>query len=101
MADTAYQSKANEDFLSDRGKRSQIHRRKPAGKPMPQRTAKANAKKSMVRTKVEQVYAQQKDRLKLTIRSIGLKRAEATIVMANIAYNLGRWRWWQTRTASA
>jgi IS5 family transposase len=100
-ADTAYQSKANEDFLSDRGKRSQIHRRKPAGKPMPQRTARANAKKSMVRAKVEHVFAQQKDRMKLTIRSIGIKRAEATIVMANIAYNLGRWRWFEGRTASA
>jgi len=100
-ADTAYRSKANEDFLSDRGKRSQIHRRKPAGKPMPQRTAKANAKKSMVRAKVEHVFAQQKARMKLTIRSIGLKRAEATIVMANIAYNLGRWRWFEGRTASA
>jgi transposase, IS5 family len=100
-ADTAYQSKANEDFLADRGKRSQIHRRKPAGKPMPQRTAKANARKSAVRAKVEHVFAQQKDRMKLTIRSIGIKRAEATIVMANLAYNLGRWRWWETRTAFA
>ena len=30
-----------------------------------------------------------------------LKRAEATIIMANIAYNMGRWRWWEGRTASA
>lgn len=100
-ADTAYRSKANEEFLADRGKRSQIHRKKPQGKPMPRRTAKANAKKSEVRAKVEHVFAQQKHRMKLTIRSIGIKRAEATIVMANIAYNLGRWRWWEGRTASA
>ena len=39
--------------------------------------------------------------MKLTIRSIGLKRAEATIIMANIAYNMGRWRWFEGRIASA
>lgn len=100
-ADTAYRSKANEDYLADRGKRSQIHRRKPAGKPMPKRTAKANAKKSAVRATVEHVFAQQKQRMKLTIRSIGIKRAAATIGMANIAYNLMRWRWWETRAAPA
>lgn len=100
-ADTAYRSKANEDFLADRGKRSQIHRRKPAGRPMAKRTAKANARKSAVRATVEHVFAQQKHRMKLTIRCIGIKRAEATIIMANIAYNLGRWRWWEGRTLPA
>ncbi len=34
-ADTAYRSKANEQHLADNGLRSQIHRKKPAGKPMP------------------------------------------------------------------
>jgi IS5 family transposase len=100
-ADTAYRSKTNEDYLADRGKRSQIHRRKPTGKPMPKRTAKANARKSKVRAKIEHVFARQKHRMKLTIRGIGIKRAEATIMMANIAYNLGRWRWWETRAAPA
>jgi transposase, IS5 family len=99
-ADTAYRSKANEDYLGDRGKTSRIHRKKLAGKPMPKRTARANTKKSAVRATVEHVFAQQKERMKLMIRSIGIRRAEATIFMANIAYNLGRWRWWQGRTAS-
>jgi hypothetical protein len=35
--------------------------------------------------------------MKLTIRSIGIKRAEATVIMANIAYNMGRWRSWEGR----
>lgn len=100
-ADSAYRSKANADFLSHRGKTSRIHRTKPAGKPMPQRTAKANARKSKVRARVEHVFAQQKERMNLAIRSIGLKRAEATVIMANIAYNMGRWRWWEGRAASA
>ena len=100
-ADTAYRSAANEKFLSDRGKVSRIHRKKPSSKPMPRRTAKANARRSKVRARVEHVFAQQKERMKLFIRSVGIKRARATVTMANIAYNLGRWRWWETRTASA
>ena len=100
-ADTAYRSQANEDFLADCGKTSRIHRKKPRGRLMAERTAKANARKSAVRAGVEHVFAQQKDRMKLFIRSIGIKRAEATIVMTNIAYNLGRWRWWQARAAPA
>jgi hypothetical protein len=52
---------------------------------MSKRTAKANARKSKIRASVEHVFAQQKDRMKLTIRSVGIKRAEATITMANIA----------------
>jgi len=39
--------------------------------------------------------------MNLTVRSIDIKRAEAAIIMANIAYNLGRWRYWLGRTASA
>jgi transposase, IS5 family len=100
-ADTAYRSQANEDFLADRGKTSRIHRRKPAGKPLPKHTARANARKSAIRARVEHVFAEQKARMNLMIRSIGIKRAEATIVMANIAYNLGRWRWWQGRAVPA
>ena len=38
-ADTAYRSQANEQFLAGRLLRSQIHRKKPKGKPMPRRTA--------------------------------------------------------------
>ena len=100
-ADTAYRSQANEVFLADAGKTSQIHRRKPKGKPMPKHTARANAKKSKVRARVEHVFAQQKERMNLMVRSVGIKRAEATITMANIAYNLGQWRWWHGRTVSA
>ena len=45
-----------------------------------------------MRARIEHVFAQQENRMNLTIRSIGIKRAEATIIMANIAYNMGRWR---------
>ena len=89
-ADTAYRSQANEKWLKRQGRVSRIHRRKPRGKPMPERTAKANAAKSKVRARVEHVFARQKDQMRLFIRTIGIKRAEAKIVLANLAYNMHR-----------
>lgn len=64
-ADTAYRSKKNEAFLRRAFLVSQIHHRKPNGKPMPERIAKANAKRSVVRSAVEHVFAGQKHRMEL------------------------------------
>ena len=58
-ADTAYRSQANEAWLKRQSRVSRIHRRKPRGKPMPERTAKSNAAKSKVRAYVEHVFARQ------------------------------------------
>jgi len=87
-ADTAYRSKANEKFLAARLLRSQIHRKKPKGKPMPRRTARANARKSAVRSAVEHVFARQKGPMGLFIRTIGIARARTKIGLANLTYNL-------------
>jgi len=89
-ADTAYRSQANEAWLKRQSRVSRIHRKKPRGKPMPERTAKANAAKSKVRARVEHVFARQKDQMGLFIRTIGIKRAEAKITLANLAYNMHR-----------
>ena len=89
-ADSAYRSQRNEKWLADNMMTSRIHRRKPAGRPMPKATACANAKKSSVRAYVEHVFAQQKNRYGLFIRTIGLARAEAKLTLANLAYNFDR-----------
>lgn len=89
-ADSAYRSAANEAFLEDIGKRSQIHRRKPKGKAMPQNTARANGRKSKIRSKVEHVFAHQKQRMGMVIRTIGLDRAKTKIGLVNLAYNMRR-----------
>jgi IS5 family transposase len=89
-ADTAYRSQKNEKWLEANMMKSQIHRRKPKGKPMPKATAHANAKKSSVRAKVEHVFAHQKNRFGLFIRTIGLARAQAKLTLANLAYNFDR-----------
>ncbi len=57
---------------------------------MPERTRIANAAKSAVRSRVEHVFAVQKDRMDLFIRTIGLARATTKIGMANIVYNIKR-----------
>lgn len=89
-ADSAYRSRKNEKWLTEAMLTSRIHRRKPAGKPMPQATARANAKKSSIRAAVEHVFAHQKNRFGLFIRTIGIARAEAKLTLANIAYNMNR-----------
>lgn len=89
-ADTAYRSRRNETWLAAKMLTSRIHRRKPVGKPMPDATARANAKKSSIRAAIEHVFAHQKNRYGLFIRTIGLARAEAKLTLANIAYNFDR-----------
>jgi transposase, IS5 family len=99
-ADTAYRSQANERWLRRQGKVSRIHRRKPRGRPMPERTAKANAAKSKVRARVEHVFAHQKAKMGLFIRTIGICRAEAKITLANLAFNMHRLIFHETRRAT-
>lgn len=89
-ADSAYRSQSNEKWLADRMLTSRIHRRKPKGKPMPKAMARANAAKSAIRAKVEHVFAHQKNKFGLFIRTIGIKRAEAKLTLANLAYNFDR-----------
>jgi hypothetical protein len=56
-ADTAYRSKKNEAFLAKGMFTSHIHQKKPPRRPMPERIARANAKRSAVRSVVEHVFA--------------------------------------------
>ena len=88
-------------MLARRGKVSRIHFRKPKGKPMPRRTARANAAKSAVRAHVEHPFALQKGPMGLVIRTIGLARATATVTFANMAYNMRRWCWLDRRSLPA
>lgn len=89
-ADSAYRSKANETWLAKKGLVSNIHRRKPKGRPMPDHIRRGNATKSKVRTFVEHVFADQKHRMGMKIRTIGIARARIKIGLVNIAYNMRR-----------
>lgn len=97
--DTAYRSKENEKFLYANGFVSQLHRKKPKSKPMSSSTRKANNRKSQIRSKVEHIFAVQKDKMGLFIRTIGFKRAHIKITFANMVYNMKRLIFWEKRTA--
>lgn len=99
-ADTAYRSRSNEAWLKSVGRVSRVHRKKPKGKPMPARTARANAARSTVRARIEHVFARQKDQMGLFISTIGIVRAEAKITLANLAYNIDRLIFHERRTAT-
>lgn len=100
-ADTAYRSQANEDFLRGIGKVSRIHVKKPKGRSMSKRTSQANATKSAVRSRVEHPFAVLKGAMRLMVRTIGKARAESTITLAVMAYNMKRWCWLDRRSAPA
>jgi transposase, IS5 family len=100
-ADTAYRSARNEAAMAKRRLISMVHFRKPKGKPLPAHHAKANAARSTVRSAVEHVFAGQKHRMKLFVRTVGLARAKVKIGMANLAYNFTRLAWLEGRAASA
>ena len=100
-ADTAYRSRRNETAMAKRGLVSKVHFRKPKGKPLPTRHARANAARSAVRSAIEHVFAGQKHRMKLFVRTIGLARAKVKIGMANLTYNFIRLAWRKTRNAPA
>ena len=100
-ADTAYRSAKNEAMLAGRGLVSRIHRKKPKGRPMPERTRRANARKSMVRSRVEHVFAHQKGLMGVVVRTIGIARATVKIGLANLVYNIRRLVWLSGRAVPA
>jgi IS5 family transposase len=98
-ADTGYRSKKNEALLKDRMLESHIHRKKPRGRPMPINVARANGRRSAIRAPIEHIFACQKDKMGLFIRTIGLARARTKIGLANLVYNMKRLTW-LARTAA-
>jgi transposase, IS5 family len=100
-ADTAYRSAANVALLARRGLVPQLQRPKPRGKPMPPHIARGNAARARVRVAVEHVFAAQKCRLGLIVRSVGLDRATTKLGLANLVTNMTRLAWLQSRPAPA
>jgi transposase, IS5 family len=100
-ADTAYRSKKNEAWLAKNGFVSDIHHKKPKGRPMSAPMSRANGRRSKVRAAVEHVFARQKGPMALFVRTIGMVRAKAKIGMANLVYNLTRYVWHEGRSVPA
>jgi transposase, IS5 family len=100
-ADTAYRSIKNEAMLARWGFVSQIHRKKPQGKPMPGHVARGNAVKSVIWSVIEHFFAHQKGIMGICVRTIGIARANLKIGMANLACNMRRLVFLSARAAPA
>jgi transposase, IS5 family len=100
-ADTAYRSAANLSLLARRGLAAQFQRPKPRGRPMPPHLARGNASRARVRVAIEHVFAAQKCRIGLVVRSVGLARAKSRLGLANLVTNMRRLVWFETRPTPA
>lgn len=81
---------------------SKVHFRKPKGKPLPEHHRKANAAaRSKVRSAIEHIFATEKHRFGLFVRTIGKARAAIKIGMVNLVYNFSRLAWLQSKTVPA
>jgi IS5 family transposase len=60
------------------------------GHTMPDAIRRANNAKSKIRSRVQHVFAEQKARIDLSIRTIGIARATVKIGLANLVYNIKR-----------
>jgi transposase, IS5 family len=100
-ADAAYRSAANLVLLARRGLVPHLQRPKPRGKPMPPHMVRGNASRARVRVAIEHVFAAQKCRLGLVIRSVGLARATARLGLANLVTNMRRLVWLEARLIPA
>ena len=99
--DSAYQSRSNNEAIASKGLRPFIIAKKPRGRPMPRQVARRNAAISKVRSRGEHPFAEFKCRLKLAVRTKGLKRADFQIRMTNLVYNMKRFVYLMGTAASA
>ena len=100
-ADSAYRSRENEERIARAGLTSEVLFRRAPGKVLPNPHRRANAARSKVRAAVEHVFAEQKTRMGLFVRTIGINRARSKIGMVNLAYNLKRLVFWERKLATA
>ena len=54
-----------------------------------------------MRSRIEHVFAEQKHRMGLFVRTIGIARARVKIGLANLAYNMRRMVWLGSRPLPA
>ena len=80
---------------------SHIHQKRKPRRPLPEHIARANTRRSKIRAHVEHVFAGQKHRMGLIVRTIGIARATIKIGMANLVYNLQRLAWLEGRSVPA
>jgi transposase, IS5 family len=90
-ADSAYRSEEQEKQLAAGEYNSHIHERAYRGKPLSEEQKASNKGKSKVRARVEHVFGTMENEMgRIFLRTIGIARAQAGVVLMNLAYNLKR-----------
>lgn len=89
-ADRGYHDKPRERWLKLIGWRPHIQRKGQAGKPIHERSKARNKRLASPRARVEHVFASLTQMGGKVVRSIGLARAEFSLVVKSAVYNLKR-----------
>lgn len=91
FADSAYRSRESSAMLKGRNIRNRVHERAYRNRPLTEKQKIRNRSKSRIRARVEHVFGFQANTLKAgRIRTIGRERAERSIGISNLVYNLCR-----------
>lgn len=90
-ADSAYASDSIKTQLKKNYIQNRIHKKSNRGRPLTEAEKKTNTNKSKIRARVEHIFGNITMRMKkVEVRSIGLERNTANIILMNITYNLDR-----------
>ena len=89
--DSAYRSEEIEEKLKEAGFKSKIHEKGYRNKPLTETQKKRNTKKSKIRARVEHVFGIMYWMKGDYLRTIGIRRAEESIGMINLIYNMRRY----------
>lgn len=91
-ADSAYSGKPIAEILASKGIENQIHEKGYRNHPLTDRQKANNNIKSKTRARVEHIFGFIEQNMHdFYIRSIGIKRATATIGLINLMYNICRY----------
>ena len=92
-ADSAYRSKAIEEFLEDKNCKSFVHEKGYRDSPLTDEQKESNNLKSKTRARVEHIFGFMTNSMNdaLHMKCIGLKRIKSSIGFLNLTYNLFRY----------
>lgn len=91
-ADSAYQSEKAGQMLKEKRIRNHVHERAYRNRPLSDQQRTKNTRKSRVRARVEHVFGFQSIMGADRLRTIGMRRARRGIGIANLVYNLFRFK---------
>ena len=97
-ADSAYRSTASEEMILEKNLVSQVHERAYRNTPLTDEQKASNKVKSRIRARVEHVFGHMTTSMGgLAIHTIGLARAQLKICFKNLAYNMQRFIFLESR----